>query len=255
MKAMVLDKPGERLRLADLPMPEPRAGQVLVQVRACAVCRTDLHVVDGELTEPKLPIVPGHEIVGEVVRAGPGVDRFRAGERVGIPWLGWTCGSCRYLRERAGEPVRSRALHRLSDRRRLRRIHCRRCPLLLSAARRLRRRRGGAALVCRADRLSLAAHGRRCRAPRHLRLRRRRPHRRPGGPAPGPAGLRLHPRGRPRGAGVRARPRRGLGRQLRRAAARGARRRDHLRPGRSADPGGARGRCARAASWSPAAST
>jgi propanol-preferring alcohol dehydrogenase len=96
MKAMVLDEPGERLRLAELPMPEPRAGQVLVKVRACAVCRTDLHVVDGELTEPKLPIVPGHEIVGEVVRAGAGGDRFRAGERVGIPWLGWTCGSCRY---------------------------------------------------------------------------------------------------------------------------------------------------------------
>jgi len=96
MKAMVLDRPGERLRLADLPVPEPQAGQVLVKVRACAVCRTDLHVVDGELPEPKLPIVPGHEIVGEVVRAGPGVDRFRAGERIGIPWLGYTCGSCRF---------------------------------------------------------------------------------------------------------------------------------------------------------------
>ncbi|MGH6895589.1 MAG: zinc-dependent alcohol dehydrogenase family protein [Geminicoccaceae bacterium] len=96
MKAMVLDRPGERLRLAELPMPEPGAGQVLVKVRACAVCRTDLHVVDGELPEPKLPIVPGHEIVGEVARAGPGVDRFHIGERVGIPWLGWTCGSCRF---------------------------------------------------------------------------------------------------------------------------------------------------------------
>ena len=96
MKAMVLDRPGERLRLSELPMPEPRAGQVLVKVRACAVCRTDLHVVDGELTEPKLPIVPGHEIVGEVALAGPGVDRFRVGARVGIPWLGHTCGSCRF---------------------------------------------------------------------------------------------------------------------------------------------------------------
>src|SRR5262245_61930092 len=95
MKAMVLDRPGERLRLAELPVPEPGAGQVLVRVRACAVCRTDLHVVDGELTEPKLPIVPGHEIVGEAVRAGPGVDRFGAGQRIGIPWLGYTCGSCR----------------------------------------------------------------------------------------------------------------------------------------------------------------
>jgi propanol-preferring alcohol dehydrogenase len=96
MKAMVLNRPGERLRLAELPVPEPKAGQVLVKVRACAVCRTDLHVVDGELPDPKLPIVPGHEIVAEVVRAGPDVDRFRAGERIGIPWLGYTCGSCRF---------------------------------------------------------------------------------------------------------------------------------------------------------------
>ena len=96
MKAMVLDRPGERLRLAELPVPEPGADQVLVRVRACAVCRTDLHVVDGELPEPKLPLVPGHEIVGEVARLGPGVDRFRPGERVGIPWLGYTCGKCRF---------------------------------------------------------------------------------------------------------------------------------------------------------------
>jgi alcohol dehydrogenase, propanol-preferring len=96
MKAMVLDRPRERLRLLELPVPEPGAGQVLVKVAACAVCRTDLHVIDGELAEPKLPIVPGHEIVGVVVRAGPGVERFRAGERVGIPWLGYTCGACRY---------------------------------------------------------------------------------------------------------------------------------------------------------------
>jgi propanol-preferring alcohol dehydrogenase len=96
MKAMVLHRPGERLRLADLPTPEPGSGQILLRVKACAVCRTDLHVVDGELPEPKLPIVPGHEIVGEVMRAGPGVDWFSAGERVGIPWLGYTCGRCRY---------------------------------------------------------------------------------------------------------------------------------------------------------------
>ena len=96
MKAMVLHRPGERLRLADLPTPEPAAGQILLRVKACAVCRTDLHVIDGELPEPKLPIVPGHEIVGEVMRAGPGVDWFNAGERVGIPWLGYTCGRCRY---------------------------------------------------------------------------------------------------------------------------------------------------------------
>ena len=96
MKAMVLDRPGARLRLADVPVPEPGAGQILLKVKACAVCRTDLHVVDGELPEPKLPLVPGHEIVGEVAKTGRGVDWFQAGERVGIPWLGYTCARCRY---------------------------------------------------------------------------------------------------------------------------------------------------------------
>jgi alcohol dehydrogenase, propanol-preferring len=96
MKAMLLERPGERLRLAELPVPEPGPGQILVEVKACAVCRTDLHVVDGELPEPKLPLVPGHEIVGRAVRAGQGVDGFRKGDRVGIPWLGYTCGRCRY---------------------------------------------------------------------------------------------------------------------------------------------------------------
>jgi alcohol dehydrogenase, propanol-preferring len=96
MKAMVLDRPGADLRLAELPMPEPAAGQVLVRIRACAVCRTDLHVIDGDLTAPKLPIVPGHEIVGTVEASGPGAERFRPGERIGVPWLGWTCGHCHY---------------------------------------------------------------------------------------------------------------------------------------------------------------
>ena len=101
MKAMLLDAPGRPLRAAELPVPRPGPGQVLVKVKACAVCRTDLHVVDGELDQPKLPLIPGHEIVGAVVEAGPGVERFRAGERVGIPWLGHTCGHCRYCREGA----------------------------------------------------------------------------------------------------------------------------------------------------------
>jgi propanol-preferring alcohol dehydrogenase len=79
-------------------VPEPGAGQVLLRVRACAVCRTDLHVVDGELPDPKRPLVPGHEIVGEVVAAGPGAERFPLGTRVGVPWLGWTCGACAYCR-------------------------------------------------------------------------------------------------------------------------------------------------------------
>ncbi|HET9013996.1 MAG TPA: zinc-dependent alcohol dehydrogenase family protein [Thermomicrobiaceae bacterium] len=96
MRAMVLDTPGQPLRLAELPIPRPAVGQVLVRVHACAVCRTDLHVVDGELSDPVLPIIPGHEIVGEVVASGPGAARFAPGTRVGIPWLGWTCGHCGY---------------------------------------------------------------------------------------------------------------------------------------------------------------
>jgi propanol-preferring alcohol dehydrogenase len=98
MRAMVLDAPRTPLRPAQLPEPRPGPGQVLLRVEACGVCRTDLHVVDGELTEPKLPLVPGHQIVGRVVAAGPGADRYREGERVGVPWLGWTCGECRYCR-------------------------------------------------------------------------------------------------------------------------------------------------------------
>jgi alcohol dehydrogenase, propanol-preferring len=93
MRAMVLERVGEPLLAVELPDPEPRPGQLLVRVHACGVCRTDLHVVDGELPRPKLPLVPGHQVVGDVV-AGP-----RAGERVGVPWLGWTCGECRFCRE------------------------------------------------------------------------------------------------------------------------------------------------------------
>jgi propanol-preferring alcohol dehydrogenase len=96
MRAMVLDAPGQPLRENEVPQPEPAAGQVLVRVTACAVCRTDLHVVDGELPHPKLPLIPGHEIVGRVAATGPGATRFKLGDRVGIPWLGWTCGQCRY---------------------------------------------------------------------------------------------------------------------------------------------------------------
>jgi propanol-preferring alcohol dehydrogenase len=93
MRAMVLDRAGEPLRPAELPDPEPTTGQLLLQVLACGVCRTDLHIVDGDLASPKLPLVPGHQIVGEVLRGG---SRFEAGARVGVPWLGWTDGSCRY---------------------------------------------------------------------------------------------------------------------------------------------------------------
>jgi len=96
MRAMVLDAPHRPLRLAAIAIPQPKPGQVMIQVRACAVCRTDLHVVDGELPDPKLPLVPGHEIVGIVAALGAGVDRFRLGDRVGVPWLGWTCGVCAF---------------------------------------------------------------------------------------------------------------------------------------------------------------
>ncbi len=97
MRAMVLDEPGRALRAARLPDPVPGPGQVLLRVAACGVCRTDLHVVDGELTEPRLPLVPGHQIVGRVEAVGSGVAD-KTGERVGVPWLGWTCGECRYCR-------------------------------------------------------------------------------------------------------------------------------------------------------------
>lgn len=93
MRAAVLEKAGTLLRLAELPDPEPARGKVLLRVLACGVCRTDLHIVDGELTQPKLPLVLGHQIVGEVLGGG---SRFRPGTRVGVPWLGWTCGECRY---------------------------------------------------------------------------------------------------------------------------------------------------------------
>ncbi len=98
MRAMILDGGRHDLELRELPRPVPAADQILIQVRACGVCRTDLHVVDGELPHPKLPLVPGHEIVGTVVETGSGVGRFRAGDRVGVPWLGWTCGRCRFCR-------------------------------------------------------------------------------------------------------------------------------------------------------------
>jgi propanol-preferring alcohol dehydrogenase len=96
MQAMILETPHRPLRLTVVAVPTPGPGQVLLHVAACAVCRTDLHVVDGELTQPKLPLVPGHEIVGRVAAVGEGVTRFRIGNRIGVPWLGWSCGVCRF---------------------------------------------------------------------------------------------------------------------------------------------------------------
>jgi propanol-preferring alcohol dehydrogenase len=98
MRAMVLDRAREPLTERELPDPEPDVGQVLIDVAACAVCRTDLHIFDGELTEPKLPLVPGHMIAGRVAGTGEGAVRFAVGDRVGVPWLGWVDESCRYCR-------------------------------------------------------------------------------------------------------------------------------------------------------------
>jgi alcohol dehydrogenase, propanol-preferring len=98
MRAMLFETRGRPLRLANLPTPKPGAGQFLIRVHACAVCRTDLHVIDGELTRPKLPLIPGHEIVGTIEAKGDGAERFEIGDRVGIPWLGWSCGECAYCK-------------------------------------------------------------------------------------------------------------------------------------------------------------
>ncbi len=98
MRAMVMDSAGRPLRRIALAVPTPGPDQVLIRVHACAVCRTDLHVIDGDLTEPKLPLIPGHEIVGTVAALGQGVDRLAVGDRVGVPWLGWTCGQCAFCR-------------------------------------------------------------------------------------------------------------------------------------------------------------
>ncbi len=99
MRCMQLDRPCEPLRLVERAIPQPASGELLITVSACGVCRTDLHVVDGDLTNAKLPVVPGHEIVGRVMAVGQGVNGFSVGERVGVPWLGATCGVCPYCRD------------------------------------------------------------------------------------------------------------------------------------------------------------
>jgi len=96
MLAMVFDKPGKPLLRTEVPAPHPGPGQLLIRVHVCAVCRTDLHIIDGELTQPKLPLIPGHEVVGTIAELGAGVDRFKIGARVGVPWLGWTCEICSF---------------------------------------------------------------------------------------------------------------------------------------------------------------
>ena len=98
MRVMILEKQGEPLKLVEMPLPQPGPQQVRLRVEACGICRTDLHVVDGDLREPRLPLVPGHQIVGIVDGLGAGVEDLRLGERVGVPWLGWACGECRFCR-------------------------------------------------------------------------------------------------------------------------------------------------------------
>ncbi len=110
---MILDAPRMPLRAAELPRREPGPWEVAIEVGACAVCRTDLHVVDGELPHPKLPLVIGHEIVGRVAAAGERVERFAAGDRVGVPWLGHTCGACEYCRTGRENLCAQSEIHRL----------------------------------------------------------------------------------------------------------------------------------------------
>src|SRR6185369_12079630 len=96
MHAMVLERAGEQLKPVKLPIPVPGAGELLLKVQACGICRTDLHIMDGELTEPLLPLIPGHQIIGRVDKVGQNVTGFHPGDMVGVPWLGWTCGECAY---------------------------------------------------------------------------------------------------------------------------------------------------------------
>lgn len=99
MRTMVFTAPGQPLEYRDLPVPTPQPEEVLIRVEACAVCRTDLHIIDGELPTPNLPLIPGHQIVGTIERLGERVTRWMVGQRVGVPWLGWTCGECRFCRD------------------------------------------------------------------------------------------------------------------------------------------------------------
>ena len=219
MRAMVLERAGEPLRATELPDPAPGPGQVLIAVHACGVCRTDLHILDGELSEPKLPLVPGHQIVGTVVGAGEGAERFAVGERVGVPWLGWTDGECRYCRagrENLCDHARftgydidgGYAELAVADERFCFPIPAgypdeQAAPLLCAGLIGYRALR----LVGEAERIGFYGFG----ASAHILCQV--------AVAPGPAGLRLHPRGRRGDAGVRARARRRVGRLLGGAAA------------------------------------
>ena len=214
MKAMLFHAVHTPLTCSEIPDPQPGPGEVLLRVVACAVCRTDLHIVDGELAHPKRPVVPGHEIVGRVVSLGAGVQAFQPGDRVGVPWLGWTCGVCRYCRsgqENLCPQARftgyqidgGYAEYSVADAR-----YCFPIPDVYI------RRGGRAAALRRADRLSLPAHGWRRRSLRHLRLRCGRAHYRTGSAASGTARLCFHADGGCPGAGIRTQDGGGMGRSL-----------------------------------------
>ena len=237
---MVLERAGTPLRAASLQVPEPGSGEILIKVAACGVCRTDLHVIDGELPQPKLPLVPGHEIVGSVAAQGPGVDAAPPSATASAcPGSGWTCGTCCYCRSGQENLCDHAALHRLPDRRRLRRATRWPTPRFCFHAARVTATCDAAPLLCagligyRALRMAGEA-----RSARHLRLRRGGAHHRAGRARTGPRGLRVHPAGRRRGAGLR--PQLGAaGPAVRTSAARPLDAAHDLRAGRRAGSRGA----------------
>ncbi len=224
MRAMVLERPRTPLVMREQDAPAPAAGELLIEVEACGVCRTDLHVVDGELPNPKLPVVPGHEIVGRVAALADGVTGFAIGERVGVPWLGHTCGACPYCLD-SRENLCDRPLftgytrdggyatHTLADAR-----FCFSLPERMDNAE-------VAPLLCagligwRSYRMAQQATldgsgGRQPAIPRPLRLRCRRPHSRPSRNPTGPTRLRLYSPWRRGGASLCQGTRRRVGRRL-----------------------------------------
>ena len=241
MHAMVLKTPGTTLEWTELPDRQPGQGEIRVKVAACGVCRTDLHVLDGELPDPRMPIIPGHEIVGRVDAIGPGVEGLRLGQRVGLPWLGHTCGVCLYCTSGAGEPVRPSAVSRLHARRRFRDRDDRRCAFRVPARRGGRRCRAGAVAVRRADRLAVSGHRRRRPRPGVIRVRRGGAHSGAGGRSIRAAACSRSPAQETRRPKLRPRTGCGMGWRLGRNAAGTARRRDHFRRGRRPGAAGVAG--------------
>ena len=214
MRAMILESPRQPLVARDVPRPTPRPDQLLVRVAACAVCRTDLHVLDGELPDPKLPLILGHEIVGRVEQIGAEVRGFAGRAASGDSVARLDLRRMQILPDESRESVRTRALHRLHDRWRLRGIHRGRRAFLFSHSGRLRRCRGRAVVMRGVDRLPLSAQSRRRAAARDLWFWRRRAHHRASRAAPGSRSFRIYQSGRHRSAGFRAAARRAMGRRL-----------------------------------------